>query len=305
MYVDNKPDLLELYHHGIKGQEWGVKNGPPYPLDRETKRKTYGSSKERLSNKEFKKRVKNFNNLDHDRYENYVKAFVKEALYQRSIVGLAKRNREARLSEQKYEEERDLARIDKRTGLKIKSDQSMTREEDMKRVNPAFNDIYEKTKNNCTLCAFTYDMRRRGFDVTANGAVAGYYPEKVINKVYKNGKFLPGPSYSKKRDYSDNVKPTEKQRETYRNEAKAMINKLKSENNSRGVIAFQWFSSQCGHVVNYETRNGKFQLIDSQIGKIYSEKESINYLVEHTSMIDYCRLDELTPIYNNMKKITH
>lgn len=23
----------ELCHHGIKGQKWGVKNGPPYPLD--------------------------------------------------------------------------------------------------------------------------------------------------------------------------------------------------------------------------------------------------------------------------------
>lgn len=22
-----------LYHHGIKGQKWGVKNGPPYPLN--------------------------------------------------------------------------------------------------------------------------------------------------------------------------------------------------------------------------------------------------------------------------------
>ena len=25
----------ELYHHGIKGQSWGDKNGPPYPLDYE------------------------------------------------------------------------------------------------------------------------------------------------------------------------------------------------------------------------------------------------------------------------------
>jgi len=32
----------ELYHHGIKGQEWGVRNGPPYPLgsgDHSTKEK--------------------------------------------------------------------------------------------------------------------------------------------------------------------------------------------------------------------------------------------------------------------------
>lgn len=40
-YIDNYGNLvtyedsysLELYHHGIRGQEWGRKNGPPYPLD--------------------------------------------------------------------------------------------------------------------------------------------------------------------------------------------------------------------------------------------------------------------------------
>ena len=25
--------MSELYHHGILGQRWGKKNGPPYPLD--------------------------------------------------------------------------------------------------------------------------------------------------------------------------------------------------------------------------------------------------------------------------------
>ena len=34
-----KPDLDELYHHGIKGQKWGVQNGPPYPLSPEKQRK--------------------------------------------------------------------------------------------------------------------------------------------------------------------------------------------------------------------------------------------------------------------------
>ena len=43
--------MPELYHHGIKGQKWGVQNGPPYPLKLSDKAyktlmdatKTYGS----------------------------------------------------------------------------------------------------------------------------------------------------------------------------------------------------------------------------------------------------------------------
>lgn len=30
----------ELFHHGIKGQKWGVRNGPPYPIDRSAKHDT-------------------------------------------------------------------------------------------------------------------------------------------------------------------------------------------------------------------------------------------------------------------------
>ena len=31
-----------LAHHGIKGQEWGVRNGPPYPLEgHKVKKKAY------------------------------------------------------------------------------------------------------------------------------------------------------------------------------------------------------------------------------------------------------------------------
>ena len=30
--------LGSLQHHGVKGQKWGVKNGPPYPIDKSEKR---------------------------------------------------------------------------------------------------------------------------------------------------------------------------------------------------------------------------------------------------------------------------
>lgn len=31
--------MKELFHHGIKGQKWGVRNGPPYPLTKFVSRK--------------------------------------------------------------------------------------------------------------------------------------------------------------------------------------------------------------------------------------------------------------------------
>ena len=38
-----KPSMDEiLEHHGIKGQQWGVQNGPPYPLDKGRKQTKYG-----------------------------------------------------------------------------------------------------------------------------------------------------------------------------------------------------------------------------------------------------------------------
>lgn len=33
-------DLFLLQHHGVKGMKWGVKNGPPYPVDKSEKRDT-------------------------------------------------------------------------------------------------------------------------------------------------------------------------------------------------------------------------------------------------------------------------
>lgn len=30
--------MNELYHHGVAGQKWGVRNGPPYPIKRVTTR---------------------------------------------------------------------------------------------------------------------------------------------------------------------------------------------------------------------------------------------------------------------------
>lgn len=51
-----------LAHHGILGQKWGQRNGPPYPLDSESKsaeEKKHGSSSGNGATKEKVKKAKN------------------------------------------------------------------------------------------------------------------------------------------------------------------------------------------------------------------------------------------------------
>ena len=38
-YIATSSSNQELYHHGIKGQKWGVRNGPPYPIEDKVLRK--------------------------------------------------------------------------------------------------------------------------------------------------------------------------------------------------------------------------------------------------------------------------
>ena len=50
----NNQHAKELYHHGIIGMHWGVKNGPPYPLSKTTKgsRQTTNAIYSKLSAKD-------------------------------------------------------------------------------------------------------------------------------------------------------------------------------------------------------------------------------------------------------------
>ena len=36
-WIERHLHNFELFHHGIKGQKWGIRNGPPYPLAKSSK----------------------------------------------------------------------------------------------------------------------------------------------------------------------------------------------------------------------------------------------------------------------------
>lgn len=50
---------LELAHHGIKGQKWGKRNGPPYPLKPEDRSATEKKEQKSSSSKEESKKQSN------------------------------------------------------------------------------------------------------------------------------------------------------------------------------------------------------------------------------------------------------
>ena len=51
----NKIYISELVHHGVDGQQWGVRNGPPYPLDRKSAR---AERKQKLKEVKSRKHIK-------------------------------------------------------------------------------------------------------------------------------------------------------------------------------------------------------------------------------------------------------
>lgn len=72
----------ELYHHGIEGQRWGKRNGPPYPLSYKSKsssekkysRKAVLNNAKKLSDEELKARTKRLT-LENNYVEQYKKQY--------------------------------------------------------------------------------------------------------------------------------------------------------------------------------------------------------------------------------------
>ena len=61
IFQKGRDKINELYHHGIKGQKWGVRNGPPYPLNSNGR---LGRA-EQLTSQTLNKYKNQYNNLKH------------------------------------------------------------------------------------------------------------------------------------------------------------------------------------------------------------------------------------------------
>ena len=79
MWTYNYNHQTELYHHGIKGQKWGVQNGPPYPLSYTDYTR---AEKRHLQNlKSLKKNAKRDRNVSKKEFERVDSVRTKKAFY--------------------------------------------------------------------------------------------------------------------------------------------------------------------------------------------------------------------------------
>lgn len=283
-----------LEHHGIKGQHWGVRNGPPYPLDREkhnrvtsqgnTSPKKEGSGEiaavigiglavalkklviDKAAEKSFKKK-------------EYEKEKTKIHDFDKHLSEIADTNKT-------YSNDNPPKKIEGEHTL----------EEDLKNVNPLHDVKKEYTNNNCVLCSMTYDMRRRGYDVTARFTDSPLLTNEFLSNAYNPP--AKTQAFNKSKSFTDV-------------ESKILSgqpNGSRGQMNIGGYKFGQWF----GHSMAYEIQEGKLIIVDGQTNRKY---ESFNGLKEGNknmnSIMDIVqpqfteirRLDNASPVFSAFNNI--
>lgn len=188
-----------LSHHGIKGQSWGVSNGPPYPLDQKTHNRVVKNAGKTKAAKAEAEKVAKANSKE-GILDEVVAPLAVAAAQIGIVVGVRRLIVNAvanRMHNKRKQNSKDLSHdlIDDYSEDKDFSDANPpkmiqgthTPEQDMAACNPKyFNHEIPGTSNNCVLCSFTYDLRRRGYDVTAKASAEGFDPDRMAKDIYEN-----------------------------------------------------------------------------------------------------------------------
>lgn len=287
-----------LSHHGILGQKWGVRRyqNKDGSLTSVGKARYGSSTASATSVSDF------YKNRDH-KTEDKVVNKTSASLAAKVALGVVTMNPfliadavnqgigAASAAGKVAKVDKMLAantNVDPKSGLKVKKSE-MTEKEDLKMVNPAFKNLQDNSKSNCMLCTTTYDLRRRGYDVTAGKASVGYN-NADLKRWYPNVE-----------PKSVNFEHTPTEVFTHKNLIEATTNALVSQGDgARGNLMVRWASGGlAGHSMAYEVSNGSVKILDGQANKIYSNPASI---LRRCSSAEYARLDNVEPDWKEIKE---
>lgn len=287
----------ELYHHGIKGQKWGVRRfqNPDGTLTAAGKIR-YGIKSD--------KKVKT---PDNEKGALAVLAlfglttFLELAPVISISAAARSKEKKANKFEDNCEKEREEAVVDKKTGLK-KQTTAKSAKEDLKRVNPGYHTSSGSTNgshDNCVNCTYAYELRRRGYEVQAKRNDTGRSGKETAKKYFKGVKHkgvVSPPKYNEE-DQDEFLRFYERAEKAKAKGNKELIQKVNEAMaseppGSRGQVLVRW-SKYSGHSTSYEVLdNGKWRIMEAQNGKIYEDK-ALKALLQEMCSFEYARLDNL------------
>ena len=265
-----------LEHHGIKGQSWGVRNGPPYPL----KPSQHSAAEKKEGSSTASVNKKGDASVAIAYILAYAAAHVTAVAVARGKIEVDKlmfrKNNptEHQLStdwapewelkeyNRDREKEKEYAKkVTKESDLKKKENPS-TPEEDMAAVNPKYGRGYEYERN-CMYCAAAFDLRRRGYDVKARERNSGGLDLEIS-------------------DWYKDAKPV-----AYDTVAKVLDAAKSQPNGARGMLSGN--GPWGGHELAYEVNNNTLTIYDAQANKKWSEGEFKKFYAQGTvTRLDNC-----------------
>lgn len=270
----NEIDKDSLMHHGIKGQRWGVQNGPPYPLESSTK-------------KRIDKGYKTVKELSEEQMKTYNRAR-KYGVFGALIAYAVDRARN------KKKDVIDYRKIEGKNQNKLsdlrKNDKQMTSEENAKVTNP--NSHLRGGSSNCGNCVVAMEMRERGYDVQARRNDVGCRTALEYKDVF-DGFNIKNYTYSK----DNEILPENQTKEYSRRAYSEFENHLLSsyEDGARGYVSWSYRDSdhESGHAVNWKIEDRQVKVYDAQNSN--HEPESSNWIRDYSDgWYHYERLDNLS-----------
>lgn len=215
----------------------GVKRGDPMSIDQADKQNANpnrtGTTERRRAN--YAKSRKELDDATSTLHQTQTQLRSLQAAYKKNPGDLIAREKYANYYQQKYQPSWDA--YDKARKKLMRADNT--------------NKPYAI---NCQRCAPAYELRRRGFDVTAlPNLKKGDWQE-----IYGNPRELwlgpdGKPVIGTKLNASDNASVT-----------KALLDEM--ESGQRGTLTWSWANSKSGHIINVERTDDGLEIIDSQSG---------------------------------------
>lgn len=247
-----------LYHHGILGQRWGKRNGPPYPLgasDHSASEKKAGWKKslDKGSEKSYNSDKENSEKIGKAVFNTY-KSRKPEQLNRFTKLG---KNRAKEIlsgdADDIFKRDEKAEVVDTANEVKNVIDSGFSRlvnsetlEETMRNTNPLRGK--PEGRNNCTVCGISACLRMMGYDVKAKGT--GREMQNllgIVEECFDNFKKIEGSAVKFGRS---------------RNDAAEMLLKRFGKN-AYGVVNIQWKGSG-GHTFNWKIENSIVSFFDAQ-----------------------------------------